>query len=441
MKHPYATRTALLITASICVALATSPAAAAPTGIWTNGDPGMTLSNVHILGAGSRLPDGRVIAAGGLSLSAPFFPAITTAELYDPVTRTWNSTGALNTPRWSLDAITLASGQVLFAGGATALFGGVALASAEIYDPATQAFSYTANAMSVARQGFGVTTLNDGRALLAGGNSSGGNLGGGGVTAVDLFDPATKLFAPAASMNFGRSLHAQVTLRDGRVVVIGGAQDNAEIFDPATNAWTVAKGRLPGTLKDTKAFELYDGRVFVAGGQNTATGVTTDATWYFDPADGSFTEGPSMAGFNYAPSGVQVGTADYSAFDLFPSDHPLRGRYILFAGGEHQPLSGSDVELHSSSIFDAASARFIDMGPMPFIHDDHAESLLWINAAGNPEVLLFGGNRSIGTSRFEFVAASVPEPPTWALLAASTLLLLGRARARHARHAASPTAG
>lgn len=264
MKHPYATRTALLITASICVALTTSLAAAAPTGIWTNGDPSTTLSNVHLLGAGSRLPDGRVIAAGGLSLSAPF-PAITTAEIYDPATRTWTATSGLNTPRWSLDAITLASGQVLFAGGASAFAVGAALASAEIYDPTTRAFSYTANALSVARQGFGVTHLGDGRVLLAGGNSSGSDLGGGGVTAVDLFDPVTNLFAPVASMNFGRSLHAQVTLRDGRVVVIGGAQNTAEIFDPATNTWTEATGRLPGTLKDTKAFELYDGRVFVAG--------------------------------------------------------------------------------------------------------------------------------------------------------------------------------
>jgi hypothetical protein len=410
----------------LAAALAANPVAAAPTGTWSNGDPGMTLSNVHLLGAAARLPGGRVVAAGGLSLASPF-PAVTTAEIYDPLTRSWSATAGLNTPRWSLDAITLANGQALFAGGASAFAGPASLSSAETYDPATQTFSFTDNNLSVARQGFGVTTLNDGRVLIAGGNSSGSNLGGGGVTAVDIYDPATRLFTAANSMNLGRSLHAQVTLRDGRVVVIGGARDSAEVFDPVANAWTLAPGRLPSTLKDTKAFELYDGRVFVAGGQNTATGVTSDATWYFDPADGSFTAGPSMAGFNYAPSGVQVGTADYSAFDLFPADHPLWGRYILFAGGEHQPPSGPDVELHSSSIFDAANARFIDMGPMPFIHDDHTESLLWINAAGNPEVLLFGGNRSIGTSRFEFIAASVPEPSTWALLAAGSLVLLRRA--------------
>jgi len=428
MKSKTAASIRFLAVACAGFALA-GPVSAAPVGAWSDGDPGMTLSNVHLLGAASRLSDGRVIVAGGLALAAPF-PAITTAEIYDPTARTWAVTSGLNTPRWSLDAITLAGGRVLFAGGARAFAGGAALASAEIYDPETRTFSYTANDLSAARQSFGVTTLTDGRVLLAGGNTSGSNLGGGGTTAVDIYDPATNRFVAAASMNAGRSLHAQVTLRDGRVAVIGGAQRTAEIFDPVANTWTVAAGSLPTTLKDMKAFELFDGRVFVAGGQNTATGVTTDATWYFDPADGSFTPGPSMAGFNYAPSGVQVGTSDYSAFDLFPSSHPLHGRYLLFAGGEHQPPSGPDVELHSSSIFDAANARFVDMGPMPFVHDDHTESLLWINAAGNPEILLFGGNRSIGTSRFEFMAASVPEPSTWMLLAAGALLLARRAHAR-----------
>ena len=38
-------------------------------------------------------------------------------------------------------------------------------------------------------------------------------------------------------MTFGRSLYAQVTLRDGRVNVIGGARDNAEIYSPTTDQW------------------------------------------------------------------------------------------------------------------------------------------------------------------------------------------------------------
>lgn len=191
------------------------------------------------------------------------------------------------------------------------------------------------------------------------------------------------------------------------MLVIGGAQRDAELYDPVTNTWTVSANLLPTTLKDMKAFELYSGRVFIAAGQNTVDGVTTDATWFFDIEIMQFTPGPSMAGFNYAASGPQVGASDYSAFDLFPVGHPLHGRYLLFAGGEHDPLAGPDVELNSASIYDVKQNRFFNVGPMPFTHDDHAESLLQINAAGNPELLVFGGGQTLGTSRFEFLISSL----------------------------------
>jgi hypothetical protein len=114
-----------------------------------------------------------------------------------------------------------------------------------------------------------------------------------------------------------------------------------------------------------------------------------------------------MHGFNYDASGPQIGVSDYSAFDVFPRPHPLHGRYVLYAGGEHDPPTGPDVELHSASLYDAEHSRWINIGPMPFTHDDHTESVLPVNASGNPEFLLFGGNQTIRTSRFEFQASSV----------------------------------
>jgi hypothetical protein len=205
---------------------------------------------------------------------------------------------------------------------------------------------------------------------------------------------------------FGRSLHAQVTLRDGRVIVIGGAQNNAEIYSPTTNQWTTCTGLLPTTLKDMKAFETFDGRVLIAGGQDTVTGLTTDQTWFLDVNSGQFTPGPSMQGFHYSATGPQKGCSDYSAFDLYPEQHPLRGRFFLYAGGEHDPPAGPDIELHSSCVFDVARNEFFDMGPMPFVHDDHTEAILSINAEGHPMVLLLGGNQCQGTSVFEFLFPS-----------------------------------
>ena len=402
-----------LVAVLLCFGVAepTQVQSAEPSGHWTNADPNDSLKNPHVLGAATLLKNGQVLAAGGLSRDpkslATLFSATTTAELFDPATNSWKTTGPLKTPRWSLDAITLNNGKALFAGGSSGFSATGALQSAELFDPESGTFEFTGNELSAARHSSGISRLSDGRILICGGCPRGNDLSGSGVVAVDIYDPQKNRFEPVASLHQGRSLHAQVTLRDGRVVVIGGARQDAEIYDPAKNAWKESTGRLPTTLKDMKAFELFNGLIFIAGGQNTVNGLTTDATWMFDPKTTEFTPGPTMSGFNYAPQGKQTGSSDYSAFDLFPAGHPQHGRYLLFAGGEHDPREGPDVELHSASIFDAQQAKFIDIGPMPFIHDDHAESLLPVNAAGNPEVLLFGGNSSKGTSRFEF---HLPKP-------------------------------
>ena len=328
-------------------------ATAEVNGTWIDADPKKSLHDPHVLGAATRLNNGQVIVAGGLNMKNLPGTATRLAELYDPVSKQWTATGQLQTPRWSLDAVTLKNGKALFAGGASGFKADGALDTAELFDPATGKFTFTANKLSAARQSYGISLLNNGQVLISGGNAAGNNLNGSGLTTTDIYDPETNQFRPVAPMKSGRSLHAQLTLRDGRVLVIGGAQTDAEIFDPIKNVWTASSGHLPTTLKDTKAFELFDGRIFLPGGQNTVDGLTTDATWFYDVSTGNFTHGPTMAGFNEAPTGVQLGTSDYSAFDLFPVDHKLRGRYILIAGGEHDPPTGPDVELNSATIFDA----------------------------------------------------------------------------------------
>ena len=375
-------------------------------GRWSNADPELTLNNRHILGAAASLPNGRAIVVGGLDVGAPGFPATSAAEIHDPVARKWTPVKPMSTGRWSLDGILLANGKILFAGGASAFQKSAVLDSAELFNPQTMEFEPVLNKLSAARHSFGVSTLSDGRVLLTGGSAEGNSLNGAGLKTVDIYDPENNRFVPASPTRFGRSLHAQVTLRDGRVVVIGGAQNNAEIYSLTTNQWTTFTGLLPTTLKDMKAFETFDGRVFIAGGQDTVTGLTTDETWFLDVTSGQFTPGPSMHGFHYSATGTQTGGSDYSAFDLYPERHPLRGRFFLYAGGEHDPPDGPDVELHSSCVFDVARNQFLDMGPMPFVHDDHTEALLSINAKGNPVVLLLGGNQCQGTSVFEFLFPS-----------------------------------
>ena len=59
------------------------------------------------------LPNGKVLVVGGRDSIGP----IASAELYDPATGIWSSTGSLNTGRDAHTATLLQDGTVLVAGG------------------------------------------------------------------------------------------------------------------------------------------------------------------------------------------------------------------------------------------------------------------------------------------------------------------------------------
>ena len=74
------------------------------------------------------LPNGKVLVAGGYN-DSKYLP---TAQLYDPDTGIWTTTGAMSDARWLHAATLLPNGKVLVTGGQT---NGVQLARAELYDP------------------------------------------------------------------------------------------------------------------------------------------------------------------------------------------------------------------------------------------------------------------------------------------------------------------
>ena len=86
------------------------------------------------------LSNGKVLVASG-STNGPqdfHYPQITSAELYDKATGTWTLTGSLTDARVLHTAALLLNGQVLVAGGwPNHTHTGGALATAELYDPAT----------------------------------------------------------------------------------------------------------------------------------------------------------------------------------------------------------------------------------------------------------------------------------------------------------------
>ena len=79
-----------------------------------------------------RLPDGRVLALGGLDQNND---VLRTVEIYDPAVNAWTLTGSLPVAIFWPAAVVLRDGRVLVAGGSTDLKGGGTTARCEIYSP------------------------------------------------------------------------------------------------------------------------------------------------------------------------------------------------------------------------------------------------------------------------------------------------------------------
>jgi WD40 repeat protein len=213
------------------------------------------------------LPNGKVLVAGSRSA---------TAEVYDPATGSFTLTGSMGTAREHHTATLLPDGRVLVVGGTYFIqnpdgtFTFVTLATAEVYDPTTGTFTPTGS-MGTAREHHTATLLPDGRVLVVGGGASGGSFSGALATA-EIYNPATGSFTPTGSMGTARRLgHAATLLLNGKVLVTGGigknlfALETAELYDPATGAFT-ATGTMATAREDHTQTLLLNGKVLVTGG-------------------------------------------------------------------------------------------------------------------------------------------------------------------------------
>jgi hypothetical protein len=332
----------------------------------------------------------RVLVAGGLNTESKQ-QSYSSAYIYDgaPGKGTWTKTGLMGAARTAPSAAVLPDGRVLVAGGyfyaptsvslddepiadladfrvgggsgtraerASLLdidpgIGGAALATAELFDPATGTWSPT-GAMHYARTDASAVTLADGRVLIAGsGSSSGTGFGiqvdGHAFATAEIYDPASGRFSLAGSMpKIDRAALTKqgtksanplpdddgdigagplVALPDGGAVMIGvtgywkhvADMTRSVRFDASTGKWseigktyvfvgepTAVPLWTPGVpaLVGARIAPLPDGRVLVAGGQgpnlfgDTGFNATpsTAATEIFDPGTNAFSPGPPM---------------------------------------------------------------------------------------------------------------------------------------------------
>jgi len=160
--------------------------------------------------------------------------------------------------------------------------GGATLATAEVYDTATDTWTRGPD-LPVAVNHAMAATL-DGVLYVAGGND--GRRPSDQVARLDR-DRWRRL----APLPRGRQAGGLVAL-DGRLylaggVVEGGLASDTQVYDPAADRWSVAPG-LP-TPREHLGAAAAGGRVYVVGGRTGGIGSNLAAAEAFDPAAGRWT--------------------------------------------------------------------------------------------------------------------------------------------------------
>jgi hypothetical protein len=282
----------------------------------------------------TRLPDGRVLIAGGNAASGA---QLDSAEIYDPGTGTFAPVNPMWSPRSVHSAILLPDGRVLLAGGYGP--GDVGLASAEVFDPSQGTFAPT-DELAAPQLGHAATLLPDGRVLIAGGLVRNGNSNAVVTATAEIYDPATDTFGPASGYAVtntqypttqGPIFPGATALADGSVLLTGNA--TAETFDAANlefqpSAPMSAAAYRFGMWGHTSTL-LRDGTVLVTGGSDEWS--TIASAERYEPAIPRFTEVAAM-----------------SARRTLHTATLLRDGNVLIVGGETQVVQGNATSFGGS---------------------------------------------------------------------------------------------
>jgi hypothetical protein len=308
--------------------------------------PTANMNSARSLAPAVLLPNGKVLIVGGGDNAGNM---LATAEIYDPSSASFSPTGSMSTPRLGATATLLASGKVLVTGG----FGpGTSelprLNSAELYDPATGTFSSSGD-MSVPRILHTAVLLSDGKVLVAGGTTRSG--GGGAATAsADLYDPQTNAFTPAKDMMTDRAQLTGTLLANGAVLIVGGWNGHradgsddppwdplfAELFNPVSKEFG-STGSMSTTRIGHTSNLLLDGTVLVIGG------VPNLQNLHEQPVAPQSAELFSLASGAFGPTGGLLTERSYHTATVLPN-----GQVLVTGGVDVNGKTLATAELYGS---------------------------------------------------------------------------------------------
>jgi len=345
--------------------------------------------------AAIRLRDGRVLICGGTA-TGEIGGVLSSAELFDPVARTFSPTGSMTVPRTGQTITILRDGRVLLTGGDQNAGFRSQLASAEIYDPGSGAFTATGS-MSTPREGHTATMLHDGRVLVVGGSPNGIQTTG----SAEIYDPASGTFSRTGHLNQPRVAHVAALLGTGKVLIAGGGRggmpggyisyDTAEMYDPATSSFSPVRAHMKSDRVGAAAVKLNDGRVLIVGGKsgrvvssrhrNLSSLTPLNTAEIFDPEAGAFIRTGDMSAPHYLATATLLNDGNV----LVVGGWTIRGPVVV-------GMRDADLYLPETNLFSR-------VGPTNVARLTNTATLL-----NDGEVLIAGGvaDKALITASVEF---------------------------------------
>lgn len=281
------------------------------------------------------------------------------AEAQAPPAGTFASGGTMGGPRLGHAAALLGNGQILIYG---------TQSTADLYDPATQRTDFLATPTSEGIIFATATTLRDGRVLIVGGEriTPAGQADVPLATAL-LFDPQARTWTTVSPMTVARYFHTATLLADGRVLIVGGLDR-----DPPSSSTAAS-------LRTSEVFDPATGRF------------TPSGTLPIDVAEHTATLLKDGRGPDLKRSRVLVRAGERRLFARgLGADPALRGTAtllddgnVLLIGGDG---TGTSPSITSAERFDPATGRFTQVGALSEGRSTHTATRL-----SNGQVLVAGG--------------------------------------------------
>lgn len=234
--------------------------------------PGLPVEN-----AAAVAVSGQIFVFGGST--APFSGAVAESWRYEPSANEWSSIAPMPTPRGGARA-EVVDGLVYVIGGMGS--DGASVATVEVYDPVANSWR-SGTSLLQERDNPGSAVVG-GKIYVFGGRhrSASGAVVQENLFLAEVYDPATGAWTGVSPMNVGRRTMV-VGVIDGMILVAGGEADPSSVdgvfhvverYDPNLDTWT----RLSDVenARHGAAFGTIDGRIYVAGGGLSKGSAFTD---------------------------------------------------------------------------------------------------------------------------------------------------------------------